>query len=195
MAKSPSLAFMAHQSPVRLMEPARAGPRPKNFGDESRVRILMENIQFNDNMTDSLTRDTYIVTVNEAAGVVSHSDKPCVGTTSLSSCIGISLYDPERHVAAVTHVLLGPFTPVLEPVDQLLSKLLDIGRMLGGSSFRAQVFNAKAGQRTWNDQLIAHVDPLMARLVSCGEIQGFEHRHETNFILDSRNGSIYTGLN
>ena len=33
-----------------------------------------------------------------------NDEKPCIGTTSLCSCAGISIYDAERKVGGVAHV-------------------------------------------------------------------------------------------
>jgi hypothetical protein len=164
------------------------------FGGESRVRILLDDIRFQDNLGDRLAQGTYIVALNEAAAVTGSSVRPCVGTTSLSACVALAFHDQEMQVAAVTHVELQPFTPILEPVDKMLSRLLEMAKLVGGARYDALVFNARLGQRTWSSLLVSHIDALMGGLAASGAIRGFKHRDEMNFIMDSRDGSVYTGL-
>lgn len=196
MAKPPVLGFATHRSPIPFSEiskvPAKA--LATDFHEKNRIRILLENIQFHENMTDKLANETYIVSVNEASAVLGGADKPCIGTTKLSSCVGIALYDPQHGVAAVTHVLLGPFFPSVGPVAEMLSRLFEVGAVLGGSYYSAIVFNAHSGHRTWNEGLVSYIDTFMGSLVRTGTLRSLAHREETNFIMDSRDGSIYTGL-
>lgn len=144
--------------------------------------------------------------------------RPRIGTTSLASCAGIAIYDPVAKVGGVAHAFFNdkesmtvyardtsgreipssgrsiivnnpaPFAPFEWLSDSLIKK----ADALGGQQYIYYTFNIEHGCRTpeQNQQLEAVVQSVISQLTTAGKIISTESRHETGFILDTRDGSF-----
>jgi len=145
-------------------------------------------------------------------------EKPYVGTTSLASCAGIAIYDPEHKVGGVAHVFFnekesmtvymhdaqGRVIPStgraivvdnprpFEPFTYLAEALIKRADEIGGEIYKFMVFNVEYGVRTpeQNEQLKEVVERTIDNLRQAGKITDVEYRPEQEFRLDTRNGAI-----
>lgn len=144
-------------------------------------------------------------------------NQPYIGTTSLASCAGIAIYDFKNKVAGVAHIFFNkkdslvvyefdskgreipstgraitidnplPFEPFRYSAQDLVRRADEIG----GEKYKFTTFNVKGGCRTptQNEQLKSVVGKTIDVLTREGKITEVEHRHEQDFMLDSRNGA------
>lgn len=83
---------------------------------------------------------------NILAGHLLVTSEPCIISTILGSCVGVSLYDPETHVAGLNHYLLpvwgkhGPATAKYGDIsiEMLIGKMLKAGCKI--ENLEAKVF-------------------------------------------------------
>jgi len=166
---------------------------PSSFRLCPESRKLLEEMIFNHRFSERYAGRTNMVGVNEVAAVAFHNRQHCIGTTSLSSCAGFALFDPDSKVGAAAHVRLSQENPALEPVKKILSMLVDAAGMVGGRKYIAYAFNVREGARSWNAELSAFVNGLMANLMDDGVVSHFEHRDERQFVINAKTGDIFTG--
>lgn len=166
---------------------------PKAFAACPESRRLMAEMIFDHKFESEFAARTKLVGVNEVHAMKSTASEHCVGTRSLSSCVGFALFDEQKKVGAAAHVMLEADTPAPEPVERMISLLIDAANMVGGSAYRMFIFNAREGARGWNGQLSAFVDNTLQRLSESGIIRGYEHSDARSFVLDTKTGHIFTG--
>lgn len=144
--------------------------------------------------------------------------KPIVGTTSLASCAGLAIYDPDSKVGGVLHafftekeaivqymrdasgreipstgrsiVINNPFP--FEPFYYLSLALIRRAEEIGGSRFEFHTFNIDFGSRTMdqNKQLRVVVEKTILELEQAGKIRSVSWKHDQDFKLDTRTGLI-----
>jgi hypothetical protein len=145
-------------------------------------------------------------------------EKPYVGTTSLASCAGIAVYDPEHKVGGVAHVFFNEKESMavytrdaqgreipssgraivvdnprpFEPFAYLAEALVRRADEIGGQRYKFMAFNVQHGCRKpeQNEQLKSVVDRTIEKLRQAGKITDVEYRHERAFILDTINGNV-----
>lgn len=145
-------------------------------------------------------------------------EKPYVGTTSLASCAGIAIYDAEHKVGGVAHAFFnekesmavymhdsqGRAIPSsgreivvdnprpFEPFAYLAEVLIRRADEIGGERYKFIAFNVEHGCRRpeQNTQLKEVVERTIAKLKQLGKITDVEYRHEQEFRLDTRIGTI-----
>ncbi len=149
--------------------------------------------------------------------VTSSADpKPMVGTTSLTSCAGLAVYDPDAKVGGGLHAFFkekevltdymrderGREIPGTEglilinnpfgPFSSLTRGLVDKAISVGGDRFDLYAFNIDFGIRTpnRNRQLRKIAEELLQELEQAGRIRTVSWRNERNFKLDTRTGVI-----
>ncbi len=175
------------QAPERPRLPAAFSRCPES-------RRIMEEMIFNDRFNEEYAGKTVMVGVNEASAIRARNPLPYIGTSSLSSCLGIAAYDPDTGVAAAAHILLAPGIPNLEHVGRMISRTLELGAALGGTRFLVSVFNGRSGNPERDGALAGFLDKLAASLISEGRASKFVQREEHNFVLDARTGHIFTAI-
>ena len=154
---------------------------------------MREAVRFNKVFPQRFMDNTRLVTVNEAAAISGKDGLPCIGTVSLYSCLGLALYDKENMVGGAAHLYLGRKTADAKAVRPMLDLLLELSDSKGGALYHIYAFNALNGVRTWSEELTGHLNGMMFSLIESGRASGFSHRDERNFILDARDGSLFTG--
>jgi hypothetical protein len=152
----------------------------------------MEEMIFNDRFNEEYAGKTHMVGVNEVTAITSRNPLPCVGTSSLTSCVGIAAYDSQTGVAAVAHIMLATTGPNLEHVGKMIARVIEAANVVGGRSFVLYSFNGRNGARDWNGQLATFIEKEAGSLISAGTVSRFEQKDEHNFVLDARDGSIFT---
>jgi len=152
----------------------------------------MEEMIFNDRFNEEFASQTLMVGVNEITAIKSSNPFPCIGTSSLTSCVGIAAYDADSGVGAVAHILLANTGPDFEHVGKMIARVIEAGKVVGGRNFILYSFNGRNGTRNWNDQLAGFLMKEAKSLIESGAVSRFEQREEHNFVLDTRNGSIFT---
>ncbi len=185
---------------ARRGQAERDGPAfPSSFAKTPESRRLMEEMIFHDRYWDGYSARTVLAGLDEARAVSANEEKHCVGTTSLLCCAGIAIYDPSRKVAAAAHLSLPSAMP-REPnpvsgLAKLLADAISAADALGGSSYLLTAFNFAGGARDerLSRALCRKADEISAFLRKTGKLLGFVHRHERQFVLDSRAGEFFTG--
>ncbi|MFH0737719.1 MAG: hypothetical protein V1827_03905 [Candidatus Micrarchaeota archaeon] len=181
-------------SPARAKTPLPSHERPEGrFGiclEEDRVR---EAVRFNRVFPQKFMGKTHLVAVNEAAAISRADRLPCVGTISLYSCLGLAVHDPQAKVGGAAHLYLDRSKADMEAVGPMLDLLLHLSDAKGGGVYHVYAFNCINGVRTWSEDLTGHLNSLMFGMIESGKASGFSHRDERNFILDVRDGSLFTG--
>lgn len=154
-------------------------------------RILEESIFF-DRFNEEYAGKTYMVGVDEVTAVKSSSPLACIGTSTLTTCMGIAAYDPGNRVGSVAHVMLASETQDFAHVAKMISRVIEVANIIGGKNFILYSFNGRNGTREWNDALAGFLDAQAGALMAAGTISRFEQREEHHFVLDTRDGCIFT---
>lgn len=154
----------------------------------------MEEMIFNHRFNEEFAGKTVMVGVNEVTAIRAGNPLPCIGTSSLTSCMGIAAYDPEAGVAAVAHILLTPAAPNLEHVRKMVARVIEAAAVVGGRKFVLYSFNGRSGSREWNGQLADFLEKQAGSLILEGTVSKFVQREEHNFVLDARTGHIFTAI-
>ncbi|MCI0503955.1 hypothetical protein L0Y65_04550 [Candidatus Micrarchaeota archaeon] len=172
---------------------AEEGPRAVSaFAKCPESSRILEEMIFNDRFREEYAGRTHLVGVNEVTAIKSSNPLPCVGTISLTSCVGIAAYDPYNCVGSVGHIKLASATPDLEHVARMLYRVIEAANLIGGKTFVLYSFNGRTGGRVWNDALASFLEKEADALISAGVVSRFEQREEHHFVLDTRNGYIFT---
>ncbi len=188
-------ALAARSEPAAARNEGSAPGAMPPFSHTSEAQRIHEERIFRDAFDARYSKRTVLVGVNEASAISARNPKRSiafVGTMSLSSCIGFAAYDPDAKVGAAAHLMLSTTNPAFEPVDRMLERLIETAAVVGGRRFALFAFNGRSGKRSWNDQLREHLESAVERLKARDVVSSFEHRDEHNFVLDSRNGRIFT---
>jgi|WetSurMetagenome_2_1015567.scaffolds.fasta_scaffold126230_2 hypothetical protein len=182
-------------------KPGGAAPReaetghhsiPDAFVKDPKWNCILEESIFFDRFNEEYAGKTHMVGIDEVAAVKSSSPLVCIGTSTLSTCIGIAAYDPGNCVGSVAHVNLVSETQDFEHVARMISRVIEVAGILGGKHFLLYSFNGRNGSREWNDSLASFLEAQAGSLISSGIVSRFEQREEHNFVLDTRDGSIFT---
>ncbi len=152
----------------------------------------MEEMIFNDRFQDEYAAITRMVGVNEVSAVRFSNTLPCVGTSSLSSCIGFAVYDAEAKVGAVAHVFVPKSGEGFQQVAQMLARTVEAADLVGGSKYVLYAFNGRQPDSGRNGPLESAIGEAADALMQSGRVMKFEHREEHNFVLDTRSGDIFT---
>lgn len=143
--------------------------------------------------------------------------KPKIGTTSLASCAGIGLYDPENKVGGVAHVFFNEKTSYVQYMrdsqgrdipstgrevivddaywyrrfENMMNELLRKTSGKGGKSYEFHGFNVLQGARTaeQNQKLSEFAQELVKKLQEKGTFTGeADWQMWQGFTLDTRTG-------
>jgi hypothetical protein len=165
---------------------------PAAFSKDPESRRILEEMIFNDRFSEDFEAKTIMVGLDEATAIRAGNALPCIGTSSLTSCVGLAAYDAVAHVGAVAHVRLTASAPDLAHVAKMISHLVDTAYAVGGRNFVLYSFNGRNGNREWNEQLSGFLEQEAGALIAAGTVSRFEQREEHNFVLDARTGDIFT---
>ncbi len=147
-------------------------------------------------------------------------EKPLIGTSALASCAGIAVYDPERKVGGAAHVFFNQKESLVhymrdaqgreipstgreviidnprsfDPFLYNAQALVHLADSRGGHQYNFIAFNIDHGCRTQaqNQQLKEVVERTIGQLREQGKLLSAEYRPETDFLLDTRNGRIFS---
>lgn len=165
---------------------------PEAFAKDPKWSCILEESIFFDRFNEEFAGKTHMVGVDEVTAVKSSSPLSCIGTSTLSTCIGIAAYDPGNCVGSVAHINLASETQDFEHVAKMISKAIEVALIIGGKQFILYSFNGRSGTREWSDALAGFLEAQAGSLISSGIVSRFEQREEHNFVLDTRNGDIFT---
>ncbi len=165
---------------------------PEAFAKDPKWSSILEESIFFDRFDEEFAGKTHMVGVDEVTAVKSSSPLSCIGTSTLTTCIGIAAYDPGNCVGSVAHVNLASETRDFAHVAKMISKAIEVAGIIGGKKFILYSFNGRNGTREWNDALAGFLEAQAGALISSGIVSRFEQREEHNFVLDTRDGSIFT---
>lgn len=164
-------------------------------------------------------KELVYVPMGMAEAVTATGPKPKVGTTSLASCAGIGIYDPETRVGGIAHVFFNEKTSYVhydtdasgrqipssgreivhdDPYwyrrfEHLMSALLKKAQEKGGKAFEFHGFNVLQGARTkeQNEQLARHAQEVVKRLQDEGVLVGEpDWKMWQGVTLDTRTGQF-----
>jgi chemotaxis receptor (MCP) glutamine deamidase CheD len=192
---------------------------PDNLLQNIQPRFGGEHFDNGDQMNPE--KDSELLYVPMSFGLVTsaQNEKPKIGTSSLASCAGICIYDPETKVGGVAHVFFNEKTSYtyylrdssgreiassaktivrddpywFRRFEYLLNHLVRKAQELGAKKFEFHGFNVLQGVRTpkQNEQLAKFAQELVARLTQEGVFVGEPDWKEwQGFTLDTRNGQI-----
>jgi hypothetical protein len=165
---------------------------PESFVKDPKWNRILEESIFFDRFNEEYADKTCMVGVDEVTAVKSSSPLACIGTSTLTTCMGIAAYDPDNCVGSVAHVMLASETQDFGHVAKMISLVIEVAGIIGGKHFILYSFNGRNGTREWNDALAGFLDAQAGSLISSGIVSRFEQREEHNFVLDTRDGSIFT---
>jgi hypothetical protein len=165
---------------------------PAAFSSNAESRRILEEMIFNDRFSEEFEGKTVMVGLDEASAIKSSNAFPFIGTSSLTSCVGIAAYDPDAKVGAVAHIKLTTSARDFGHVAKMIARLIDTANAVGGRTFILYSFNGRNGSREWNDQLAGFLEREAVTLIASGTVSRFEQREEHNFVLDTRSGEIFT---
>jgi hypothetical protein len=179
------------------------GTRARISPDSIRERLasqhLMEERIFHDRFNERYVDRSVLVGVNEAGATDHGSRFHCIGTTSLSSCVGLLAYDPENHVAAAAHAFIPAKAEGigrhLYSLVELASEMISGADGLGGKSYQLRFFNVLLGARepAATSQVAWALEGFARLLIAEERIIDIKYRGEYNFVVDSKTGGIFTG--
>jgi hypothetical protein len=198
----PTLTAIAPDSPgLKLVRQLRAcrvtlvNPGT-SFSREVRHQsgLASEQRAFGRNLGFQVEAETFFT--GASAATSRSCPKPRVGARGLDSCLGASIHDQENQVAGASHIFFPSLRLcVLTDAMNAFADMFARADALGGSSYRLTIFNLFGGWRL-PEVTEGMADGIESLLVSPhyeSKISAIEVRHEHNFIIDSRTGSIYTG--
>ncbi len=150
------------------------------------------------------------ISMNDCAVVSAKDGHYYIGTSGLSSCAGIAVYDPQHHVGGVAHISFNPeVTGFITKVSgfqfsrfsDYASRLISAADKVGGDSgfthfYDFYAFNIEGGSRTklQNNQLTEIVEDTIQRLRTEKKILNFYYRNERAFLLNTKTGDILPNL-
>ncbi|MFH0884577.1 MAG: hypothetical protein V1861_02610 [Candidatus Micrarchaeota archaeon] len=165
---------------------------PAAFSACPESRRIMEEMIFNDRFSEEFEGKTVMVGLDEATAIRASNVFPFIGTSSLTSCVGIAVYDPDAKVGAVAHIKLTATSQDFAHVARMIAQAIETANVVGGRNYVLYSFNGRNGSRDWNDQLAGFLEREAVTLIASGTVSRFEQREEHNFVLDARTGNIFT---
>ncbi len=170
-----------------------------NFLIRQFTNLSIEEDYFFQNMDGRTKTESLFLLAGAYDVTSSRSPTPRIGTFSLRSCLGMSIHDPDKKVAGVLHA----FFPGLQEfcaaemkwMRSMFSDMVDSADEAGGASYKLTTFNLESGLRDpeLTALLIRGIENISTAAEFRGRIISLEHRNERNFIIDSRDGSIFSG--
>lgn len=130
--------------------------------------------------------DTVVTVVQKEYAIISASkgDKKIANTFGLADCIGLTLYDKDKKVAAVAHI--DGLTNVRDSVVRILEGL----SVAGGHNYEARLFG---GYKTSAKQLLDIVTVLKQKGVQIVEADILENAESRNIGI-SVEGDLYNNI-
>ncbi len=129
--------------------------------------------------------------------VVSASEHKClVGVTNMGQNLAVALYDPDTKIAAGANIpFVSSRLPIFRFFRPVANAIVEHACKYGAGRYCFYVFNLNSRERdayhTRNLRKAAH--RLQKALEKSGRVLSFEYRNDQNFVLDSRNGTIFSG--
>jgi len=166
---------------------------------------ISRNLKCPPDFFPSLNKNLVYVPMNDLTVVSATENCYCVGTSDLTSCAGIAIYDPDTKVGGVAHISFNPeiegyITPVrgfqFSRFSDYADRLISTAGKNGGNKYLFYAFNIGNGCRTQsqNSLLTEIVKTTVDQWQEKEKIIGFEYRDERAFLLNTKTGDILPNL-